>query len=127
MLYQLAAEGVLILHAGFVVFAVLGGLLAFRWPVTPLLHLPAVAWAVYIESSGGICPLTPIENRFLRAAGESGYSGDFLEHYLFDLLYPSGLTREIQYLLAITVMVINVVVYLMVWHQRKKSRRQGTA
>ena len=53
MIHRLAADGVLLLHLGFILFVLLGGVLAVRWRWAPLLHLPAVAWGVYIELSGG--------------------------------------------------------------------------
>lgn len=121
MIHRLAADAVLVLHLGFILFVLLGGLLAVRWRWAPLLHLPAVAWAVYVELSGGLCPLTPLENRLRIAAGESGYAGGFIEHYLLPLIYPAGLTHEIQYVLAAVVAGVNVLAYGWVW--RRRGRR----
>ena len=111
MHFRLAADAVLLLHLAFIVFAVFGGLLAFKWRWMPLLHLPAMAWAIQLELTGGICPLTSIENTLRLSAGQSGYAGSFVEHYLLSLIYPSGLTREIQWILAATVAGINIAVY----------------
>ena len=91
MLYRLAADAVLLLHLGFIVFVLLGGLLALRWRRAPLLHLPAVVWGVYIELSGGLCPLTPLENRLRVLAGQAGFEGGFIEHYLLPLIYPASM------------------------------------
>ena len=74
-------------------------------------HLLAVAWGVFIAASGGICPLTPLENSLRQSAGQSGYRGGFLEHYITPVLYPEGLTREAQWVLAALVIVVNGVVY----------------
>ncbi|WP_227367739.1 DUF2784 domain-containing protein [Halomonas sp. M20] len=109
--YRIAAEAVLILHLAFILFVVLGGLAVLRWPRLVWLHLPTVAWAAALEFKGWICPLTPLENALLRAAGESGYAGGFIEHYLIALIYPAGLTPTIQLWLGIGVLAINLPIY----------------
>lgn len=111
MPYALLADAVVLLHLAFVAFAVAGGFLAWRWQRLLWLHVPVLAWAAWIELSGGVCPLTPLENALRRRAGESGYSVGFIEHYLLPLLYPVGLTRETQWVLAAGLLVINVVAY----------------
>lgn len=119
MLYRLAADAVLLLHLGFIVFVLLGGLLALRWRRAPLLHLPAVAWGVYIELSGGLCPLTPLENRLRALAGQAGFDGGFIEHYLIPLIYPAGLTRDTQLVLAGVALFANLAAYgFVLWHRR---------
>lgn len=120
MLTRLAADGVLLLHAAFIVFALLGGLWALRWRWAPALHLPAAAWAFFIELSGGVCPLTTWENQFRASAGQSGYASSFVEHYLLPLIYPAGLTRNSQVLLAAGVVLVNLAVYAWVWRRRKR-------
>ena len=115
------ADAVLVLHGLFVAWVVLGGFAVLRWPRLAWLHLPAAAWGVWIEASGGICPLTPLELRLRAAAGEAGYAGGFLEHYLGGLLYPAGLTRAVQWLLAGVVLAINLTVYTVLWRRRAKA------
>jgi hypothetical protein len=127
MHFRLAADAVLLLHLGFIGFAVFGGLLAFRWRWTPLLHLPAVAWAVYVELTGSLCPLTAVENSFRLGAGQSGYAGGFVEHYLFPLVYPPGLTHEVQWVLAAGVAGINIAVYSWLALRRHSSTRKPDA
>ena len=107
----MAADGVLLLHLAFIGFALLGGLLAVRWRWMPLVHLPAVAWAFFVELTGRSCPLTSIENTLRLSAGQSGYAESFVEHYLLALLYPAGLTPGIQVMLAATVAGVNIVIY----------------
>jgi len=107
----IAAAAVLLLHFAFVLFAALGALLVWRWRWVMWLHLPAVAWAAFVEFSGRICPLTPLEVELRRLAGQSGYSGDFIEHYIGSLLYPAGLTRQTQIVLGVAVVLINVAIY----------------
>lgn len=111
MFVSLAADLVASLHFAFVVFVVLGGLLVLRWPRLAWLHLPAVAWGASIELLGWICPLTPLENRLRHEAGLAGYEGGFVEHYLLPMLYPASLSRSVQVILGLSVLLINAVVY----------------
>ena len=111
MPYRLLADAVLVTHAAFVAFVMLGGLLAWRRPRLAWLHLPVVAWGAGIELTGGICPLTPLENQLRSLAGEQGYPGGFIEHYLLALLYPDGLTRNVQLALGLLVLAVNVAIY----------------
>jgi hypothetical protein len=121
MLYNVFANGVLVLHAAFIVFVLLGGLLALRWSVLPLLHLPSVLWVILIELNGWICPLTPLENRLREAAGVQGYSGGFIEHYLLPLIYPPGLTPGLQAVFAAVVAGVNIAVYGLLWSRRRRT------
>jgi hypothetical protein len=117
---RLLADLVLFLHLAFIAFAVAGGLLALRWRWLPWLHLPAVAWGAFIELTGGICPLTPLENALRRAAGDAGYGGSFIEHYVVPLVYPASLTPSVQLLLAAGLVAANVVAYGVVWLRRHR-------
>lgn len=119
------AELIVILHFAFVIFVVLGGLLALRWPRVAWIHLPAVVWGVLIEFTGWICPLTPLENRLRRAGGEAGYEGDFIAHYLLPVLYPNGLTRTDQLVLGGVAFAINVAIYAFVFLRHRRSRSNG--
>lgn len=120
----LAAGAVLIFHGLFIAFVVFGAALLWRWPRLVWLQLPAVAWAVYVEFSGAICPLTPLENSLRAAAGQQGYAGGFVEHYLLPLIYPAGLTRETQGLLGVGVVLLNIGLYgLWAWGRVRRGRR----
>lgn len=129
MSYALLADAVLLLHLAFVLFVVLGGLLVIKWPRLTWLHLPALVWAVWIELSGAICPLTPLEQSFRQQAGESSYAGSFIGHYIEPILYPVGLTREAQWWLAGIVLTINALVYLVFlmqwgrWSEQAKENK----
>jgi len=105
------ADLVVLLHLAFILFVMLGGLLVLRRRRLMWLHLPVVAWGAAIEFVGWVCPLTPLENHLRAAAGEAGYSGGFVEHYLIPLIYPEGLTRELQWLLGALVLLVNALVY----------------
>jgi hypothetical protein len=121
MLYRLLADLVVLVHTGFVLFVVLGGLLVLRWPRAAWFHLPAALWGAGIEFAAGICPLTPLENHLRRLGGEAGYTGGFVEHYVLPVLYPDGLTRGVQLGLGTFVVVLNVALYVMAWRRAKRS------
>jgi hypothetical protein len=120
--YGLLADAVLLAHAAFVSFVVLGGFLVLRWPRLAWVHLPVVAWGAGIEFAGGICPLTPLENHLRALAHEQGYAGGFVEHYVFGMLYPEGLTREIQVVLGLGVVALNGAIYAWLWCRRRGVR-----
>ena len=111
MWYGIGADLVLLLHAGFVLFVMAGALLLLKWRWMVWVHLPAVAWGALIEFTGWICPLTPLEYRLRTLAGEPAAETDFIGRYLPYLLYPAALTREIQLLLGLLVLVVNVALY----------------
>lgn len=122
MSYRFAADLVLATHLAFVLFVVFGGLLVLRRPRIAWLHLPAVAWAALVEFSGWICPLTPLEVALRRGAGEAGYGGDFIEHYLVSLIYPSELTRDLQMLIGAFVLLVNLAIYWILWRRHPFRR-----
>ena len=112
MLYRIAADGLLLFHLLFILFVLFGGLLALKWRALILAHLPAVAWGVTVEVLHLTCPLTQWENLMRQAAGQTGYGGGFIEHYVWPVIYPAGLTPSIQLALGSVVLAINVLVYL---------------
>jgi hypothetical protein len=121
MAYNLLADGVVLIHLAFVLFAVLGALLIIRWRKVLWLHLPAAVWAAWIEFSGKICPLTPLENWLRMRGGGSGYAGDFVGHYLMPILYPSGLTSKVQFILGGVVIGVNLIIYGYVFFIRRSK------
>lgn len=126
MLFRLAADAVLLLHLAFILFAVLGGALASRWRWAPLVHLPAAAWGLFVEITGRICPLTYLENTLRIKAGQSGYAESFIEHYLLAIIYPAGLTREIQFALAGVVIAVNIAIYGWLLVRKRASPEKHT-
>lgn len=120
MLYRFLADAVLLVHALFVAFVVLGGFWVCFRPKLAWLHLPAVAWGTGIELTGGICPLTPLENHYRALAGEQGFPGGFIEHYLLAALYPDGLTRRVQIMLGLLVLALNAALYVFSWRRAKR-------
>lgn len=121
MFYRLAADGVLLLHLAFIAFAVLGAVLVARWPRIAFVHLPAAAWGFFVELTGRVCPLTYAENALRIRAGDAGYAESFIEHYLLAVVYPDGLTREVQLVLAAAVVLINAAIYG--WLLLRRSHR----
>jgi hypothetical protein len=114
------ADLVLLLHLAFILFAVLGGLLALRWPRLAWIHLPAAAWAALVEISGWQCPLTPLED-WLRDPGSGARSDtSFLERVLLPTIYPAALTRELQVLLGAGVGFVNAAVYSAAWRRHRR-------
>jgi len=111
VLYRLLANAVVSIHALFILFVVLGGFLAWRRILVAAVHIPCAIWGVLIEYRGWICPLTPLENALRAKAGQQGYSGGFIEHYLMPTIYPSGLTPRVQALLGTFVLVVNAFAY----------------
>lgn len=112
MLYRLTADGLLLVHLLFILFVLFGALLAFKWRPVIWWHLPAVLWGTLVEVCHWNCPLTRWENLMRRSAGQAGYEESFIEHYLWPLIYPSGLTPTIQLSLGGLVVLVNGLIYL---------------
>ena len=114
MIFSLAADLVVLIHLAFIVFVVFGGLLLIRWRWLGMLHIPALIWALLLEFNSWVCPLTPLENRLRALAGADAYTAGFIEHYVMPVIYPPGLTPNIQLFLGGALLVINALVYIYV-------------
>lgn len=114
----LAADAVVVVHLLFILFAVLGGLLVWRWHRLVWLHVPAALWGVLVELMRWPCPLTPLEHSLRLTAGQAGYSGGFVEHYLLPIIYPAELTPQIQIGLGLFVLLLNGLIYGVLLGQR---------
>ena len=121
-MYLLLADLIVLIHFLFVVFALLGGILVLKWKKLIWLHLPALLWGIFIEFSGWICPLTPLEIQLRRLAGADLYQGGFISHYLVPLIYPPGLTPDTQWLLGGILITVNIAIYSWVFICRQKRR-----
>jgi len=121
MLYRLLADAVVLLHLAFVAFVLCGGLLVAWRRRLAFVHLPAAAWGVFIEFSGRVCPLTPLENHLRGLAGGAAYAGDFVERYLIPVLYPPDLRRDVQIALGAFALAVNAAVYLYAWRRARRS------
>ncbi len=122
MLPRLAADTLVLLHLTFILLVLFGGLLVLRWRSALLIHLPALAWGLAVEYLHLPCPLTDWENHLRLAAGDAGYPGGFVEHYIWPLIYPAGLTPHLQWLLGSIALVLNLAIYgYVLWRWRRPS------
>ena len=112
MVYRALATTVALVHLAFILFVIFGGVLVLRWPRVAWLHVPAAIWGALIEFAGWYCPLTNLENYFLRKAGRAGYTEGFVAHYLFAVIYPSGLTRGFEIAIGVFVVAVNAFIYV---------------
>ncbi len=122
MLKLYAADLTVLIHFSFILFVIFGGFLAMKWRTVIWLHLPAAVWGTLIEFFGWTCPLTVLENQLRRDNNNGEYSTGFIEHYIIPLIYPEGLTPEIQVILGFAVIVLNLFIYTLVF---KKWVRQA--
>lgn len=121
MKYSIAADAVMLVHFCFIAFALAGSFLVLRWFRVIWLHLPALAWGAWIEASGRICPLTPLENHFRELAGQTTFGEGFITHYLGPIIYPSGLTRSTQFMLLGILVAVNAIGYGLVIRKRRRA------
>ena len=109
--YRLAADAMMVAHLLYIIFVVVGGLVALRVRWVLWLHVPAVAWAIYVQYFGRLCPLTNWEKGLRERAGDAGYEGGFIDHYLMPLIYPPDMPAAMPLVLGTAVVVINVAIY----------------
>ena len=119
---HLFADIVVLFHFGFILFAIFGGLLVLKWHWVIWLHLPAAMWGSVIVLFGWVCPLTPLENMLRRINEAETYTGGFIAHYIIPIIYPSGLTRELQISMGIFLVLFNVIVYTFVYRHWRRDR-----
>ena len=110
-MYEFFANLTLIVHLIFILFVIFGGLFFFIFSKIIYIHLPALLWGIYIEVTNSICPLTYLENWFLYKGELTTYSNDFINNYLFPIIYPGGLNTEIQIYLGISLIFINTLIF----------------
>jgi hypothetical protein len=123
MSYRIGADLVLVTHLAFIVLVVAGGLVVFRYPWFIWVHIPAAGWGTFVELTGRICPLTTLENFLRTRAGQEGYAVSFIEQYIFPVIYPSGLTRNVQFFLAGLVIAVNVIIYTTILLRKRAVNR----
>jgi hypothetical protein len=111
MPYRLAADLVLMSHFMFAAFAVFGGFLAFNNPAWAWVHIPVVLWSSIVNLMSWTCPLTPIEKALRVRAGQTGYSGGFIQHYIGRAVYPRGMPRQLELVAGISILAGNALVY----------------
>ena len=94
---RIAADLLLVLHASFIAFVILGlvavligGVLSWSWVRNRrfrIVHLACIGIVVLQSWLGMICPLTTLEMDLLHEAGDPTYSGSFVAHWLSELIY----------------------------------------
>lgn len=126
MTARLIADILVIIHFIFIVFVVFGGFLVYKSRWVSILHIPSVLWAALLEIKGWLCPLTPLEHYFRQLSGGNDYTGGFIDHYLVAIIYPEGLTREMQITLGFIVLGINLVIYALVFLKRSPGKKSST-
>jgi len=127
MLYRLGADLVLVTHLAFIVLVVAGGLVVYRYAWFAWIHIPAATWGAFIELTGRICPLTTLENFLRIRAGQEGYVNSFIEQYILPVIYPAGLTRHVQLVLAGLVVTVNAIIYATILLRKSRARRHETS
>ena len=120
-MYELLANLTLIIHLIFILFVIFGGLLFFILSKIIYIHLPALLWGIYIELTNSVCPLTFLENWFLYKGELTTYSNDFINNYLFPIIYPGSINNEIQIYLGLSLIVINILIYGLIYKNLKKN------
>ena len=126
-MYTALADLVVIVHFMFILFVIFGALLV-AWRAWMLwLHLPALIWGAATELFSLICPLTPLENYLRQRGGGESYRGDFIANYLLPVIYPAGLTPEIQWLLGIALIIMNVLLYSLLWRRARRRKSDGNS
>lgn len=127
MLYKLLADVVLVLHLLFILTVLIGALLVFKWPRFAWLHIPVALWGMSISFFGWVCPLTPLENYFRTMAGQQGFTGGFIGHYLLPMIYPGQLTRGMAIGMGVFVLLWNGLFYSIVLYRLKHSGHRQEA
>ncbi len=117
------ADAVMIVHFAFLVFLVLGGFLAWRWPRVLIAHLAAAAWGIGIVVFEWLCPLTYVENWFRQAAGQSELSAGFIDTYVTGVIYPGDRITEVRLVVA-TIVAVSWIGLAVLW---RRSRRTPSA
>jgi hypothetical protein len=131
MLTGIAADLVLVVHALYVAFVVLGFLLTLvglargwawvRLPAFRYAHLAAIGIVVLQTWLRIECPLTTLESTLRQAAGEAGYGTSFIQYWLYRLLYYRADTR----VFAVVYSLFGTAVALVWWFAPPQRRRRG--
>ena len=121
MWYKLAADLLVLIHFGFIIFVVLGGLLVLRWPGVGWFHLPSAAWGVWIELTHGVCPLTTFEKSLREAANTASYEGSFIANYIVPIIYPPGFSPGLAQLFGVLLLLYTGIIYFLVLSRRFRT------
>ena len=118
-MYEIAANLVLIIHFAFILFVVFGALFFFASAKIIFIHIPTLIWGSYIMFTHSVCPLTHLENWLLHKANLATYSEGFIQHYIIPIVYPIGLSKDLQIYLGITLIILNIIIYGFIFNKLK--------
>ena len=119
---MLLANAVALLHGAAVLFMLTGSLLALRWPRVLWLHVPVAVAILGIYLTGSDCPLTSLELSLRAGAGEPGYTGGFIGHYVTEPLgFPFHATST-QVGIYVGAFLPNLIGYGLLFARQVRSR-----
>lgn len=105
VLFRWLAVAVALLHAGYLVYLVVGGFLAWWLPRTFLVHVVAAVWGFIVVAASWPCPLTTLQNLLRVQGGQPALQRNFLDTYVRDVVYPAEYQDAIYVLVAVAVAV----------------------
>lgn len=123
MIWRFLGDVMMVLHASFLLFFVIGGFLAWKWRQLIWPHLAIGIWNLAIVIIDYDCPLTGTEKYFRRRGGESVYETGFINHYLDGRIWPEGAT-PIAEKVGFTLLLISYVGFFVLRHRRRAARRE---
>ena len=115
-MYEFLAKIVLIIHLLFIFFVVFGAFSCLISKKFFYLHLVALSWGIYIEFTSSICPLTYLENWLLILDQASFYDDGFIENYILKIIYPEGITPNVQMILGFLLIILNALFYALIFY-----------
>lgn len=126
-----AADAVVLLHFGFLLFVVFGGLLTLWLPKTAWAHAPALAWGALVQFADWTCPLTYWE----AALRDAPPGGSFIDQTVLPILYPDllsegVLTPAVRIGLGVALVALNAAIYALAirrWRRDAAARRRQRA
>ncbi|GAB3998242.1 DUF2784 domain-containing protein [Glycomyces albus] len=121
MEYRILADVAMTAHFLFLVYLVVGGFAAWRWPGTWFAHAAVAVYGLVITLYGFTCPLTPLEHDFRRRAGQEGLEPTgFIDTYIEGIVYPERYAAAAQWAAA-AVIAISWVGLLVKRHRRRQA------
>ena len=86
------------------------------------MHFPALLWGIYIELTNSVCPLTYLEKiGFCIKVNYQLIQMILSITIFFPIIYPESLTAEIQIYLGTLLIVINILIYGLIYKNFKRN------
>lgn len=118
MRYDWLVEVIVTVHFAYLVYVVLGGFLAWRWPRAFFVHLLAGLWGVAIVAEWVNCPLTWAEHWARQRDGEAPSERGFIDRYVTGVIYPEQYVTQVRLAVA-AVVLLSWVGALILWRRRR--------